>query len=94
VVSCHEIADGKQIWRERVGGDFHSSPIRIGDRILAVSRQGEVIVLAADRKFELLARNHLDDLVVATPAVSNDRLYVRGETTLFCIGTPQSNSEE
>ncbi len=88
VVSCHDVATGKERWRERVGGDFHSSPIRIGDRILAASRQGEVIVLAAAPKFELLARNELNEPCIATPAVSKDRLYVRTQTSLLCIGTP------
>jgi outer membrane protein assembly factor BamB len=93
VVSCHDVATGRQLWRERVGGDFHSSPIRIGDRILAASRDGEVVVLAAAPKFELLARNVLDEPCHATPAVVNDRLYIRTESTLFCIGTPASATE-
>jgi outer membrane protein assembly factor BamB len=88
VVSCHDVATGRQYWRERVGGDFHSSPIRIGNRILAASRQGEVIVLAADREFRLLARNMLDEPCHATPAVAHERLFVRTESTLLCIGEP------
>ena len=71
---------------ERVGGDFHSSPIRIGDRIFGVVADGEVVVLAADRKFKLLARNSLGEPCHATPAVANDRLYVRTESSLLCIG--------
>jgi hypothetical protein len=82
------VATGQQHWRQRVGGDFHSSPIRIGDRILAASRGGEVVVLAAAPKFELLARNVLDEPCIATPAVADDRLYIRTESTLFCIGKP------
>jgi outer membrane protein assembly factor BamB len=92
-VSCHDVATGQQHWRQRIGGDFHSSPIRIGDRILAASRAGEVVVLAAAPKFELLARNVLDEPVVATPAVADDRLYIRTESTLFCIGKPAGSTE-
>jgi outer membrane protein assembly factor BamB len=92
-VSCHDVATGRQHWRERVGGDFHSSPIRIGDRILAASRGGEVVVLAAKTKFELLARNMLDEPCVATPAVADDQLYLRTESTLFCIGKPAGSAE-
>ncbi len=88
VVSCHDVATGRQHWRERVGGDFHSSPVRIGNRVLCASRNGEVVVLAADQKFQLLARNSLDESCTATPAVAHDRLYIRTEATLFCIGTP------
>jgi outer membrane protein assembly factor BamB len=88
VVSCHDVATGRQHWRERVGGDFHSSPLRIGDRIFCASRDGEMVVLAAARKFELLARNQLDEPCHATPAVAHGRLYVRTTSSLICIGEP------
>jgi outer membrane protein assembly factor BamB len=91
VVSCHEAQSGRQHWRERVGGDFHSSPVRIGERIFCASRGGEVVVLAAERKFQLLARNMLDEPCHATPAVANDRLYIRTEAELVCIGEPAGN---
>jgi outer membrane protein assembly factor BamB len=93
VVSCHDVATGRQHWRQRVGGDFHSSPIRIGDRIFAASRGGEVVVLAASQNYHLLARNVLDEPCHATPAVADNRLYVRTESTLYCIGTPASAAE-
>jgi outer membrane protein assembly factor BamB len=88
VVSCHDLATGRQHWRERVGGDFHSSPLRIGDRIFCASREGEVVVLAADRTFKLLARNLLDEPVHATPAIAHNRLYVRTTSSLLSIGEP------
>ncbi|MEX0613959.1 MAG: PQQ-binding-like beta-propeller repeat protein [Pirellulales bacterium] len=88
VVSCHDLATGRQHWRERVGGDFHSSPLRIGNRIFCASRGGEMIVLAADPVFQLLARNMLDEPCHATPAVAHGRLYVRTRSTLMCIGQP------
>lgn len=88
LVSCYDLATGKQNYRERVGGDYHSSPIRIGNRIFGVARNGEVVVLAADRKFEVLARNSLNEPCHATPAVANGRLYLRTEASLVCIGNP------
>jgi outer membrane protein assembly factor BamB len=88
VVSCYDLASGHPNWRQRVGGDFHSSPIRIGNRILAASMKGEVVVLAADRKYQLLARNALNEPCHATPAVADGRLYLRTETSLICVGEP------
>ena len=85
-VSCVDLATGKQNYRQRLGGDFHSSPIRVGNRIFVVARNGDVIVLAADRKFEILARNSLGEPCHATPAVANGRLYIRTESSLNCIG--------
>jgi outer membrane protein assembly factor BamB len=85
-VSCYDVSTGKRHFLERVGGNFHSSPIRIGDRIFCASREGEMVVLAADREFKVLARNTLDEPCHATPAVAHNRLYVRTESTLLCIG--------
>jgi outer membrane protein assembly factor BamB len=86
IVSCFDVATGKRHWMERIGGDFHSSPVAIGGRIFGFSRQGDAIVLVADKEFKELARNSLDEPVVATPAVANGRLYVRTLETLYCIG--------
>jgi len=88
VASCYDVHTGKLHWRQRIGGDYHSSPIRLGNRILAISRQGDAVVLAADPEFKELARNKLGELVVATPAVANHRLYVRTDSNLICIGNP------
>jgi len=43
-------------------------------------------VFAAEPTFRLLARNELGEVVRATPAVADGRLYIRGERHLYCIG--------
>jgi outer membrane protein assembly factor BamB len=91
-VSCYDVSTGKRHFLERVGGNFHSSPLRIGDRIFCASREGEMVVLAAERDFKVLARNALDEPCHATPAVAHDRLYVRTESTLLCIGQREANN--
>ena len=93
VVSCYDVATGHQNWRERIGGDFHSSPLRIGNRIFCISMTGDVIVLAADRKFQELARNPLNEPCHATPAIASDRLYVRTESSLMCVGEPPAAAD-
>lgn len=56
-VSCLDAANGESHWRKRVSGMFHSSPVRIGNRIFGLSKEGEVVVLAAGKEYELIARN-------------------------------------
>jgi outer membrane protein assembly factor BamB len=87
-ISCFDLATGKQNFRQRLGGDFHSSPVRIGNRIFCVARNGDVVVLAVDRKYKELARNSLNEACHATPAVANGRLYLRTESSLICVGEP------
>jgi outer membrane protein assembly factor BamB len=91
VVSCYDLATGKPHWKERIGGDFHSSPLAIGDRIFCPSREGDMIVLSASPTYQLLARNELGEPCHATPAVAHGRLYVRTETSLLCVGDPVNN---
>lgn len=88
IVSCCELATGKKLWRQRVGGDYHSSPLQIGGRIFCPSMQGEMVVVAAEREYKLLARNSIGEACHATPAVADNRLYVRTDKSLFCIGQP------
>jgi hypothetical protein len=85
-VMCVDAATGQQHWRQRVGGKSHGSPIRVGDRIFNVSIDGDVAVIAAAAEFKLLARNLLGEPSRATPAVAHDRLYIRTESSLICIG--------
>jgi hypothetical protein len=49
-----------------------------------------MIVLAADRQFKVLARNPLGEPCHATPAIAHNRLFVRTETELLCVGEPAS----
>lgn len=86
MVTCIDGATGEVHWRERIGGNFHSSPLRIGDRIFCISLTGEVVVLAAKAEYELIARHELGEPVVATPAVASNRLLIRTEHSLLCLG--------
>jgi hypothetical protein len=42
-------------------------------------------VVAASPTFEKLADNRLSDETIASPAVSDGRLYLRGRKALYCI---------
>lgn len=85
-VACLDAKTGEQIWRKRVSGMFHSSPVRIGDRIFGLSKEGDVVVLAASKEYELLGRSSLGERCQATPAVADGRIYYRTESSLICLG--------
>jgi outer membrane protein assembly factor BamB len=85
-VMCVDAATGKQHWRKRVTGKCHGSPIHVDGRLFGVSIDGEVVVIEAKPEFKLLARNSLGEPSRATPAAAHDRLYIRTESSLLCIG--------
>jgi len=44
------------------------------------------VVVKMGEKFEVLATNTLaDEIFVATPAVADGEMYLRGRNTLYCI---------
>jgi outer membrane protein assembly factor BamB len=89
VAGCYEAETGKRAWFERLEGDFVSSPVLINGKIYVTNELGDVYVIAANpASFQVLAKNSLGELVRATPAVADERLFIRGERHLFCIGQP------
>jgi outer membrane protein assembly factor BamB len=90
-VSCVDLATGEEHWRQRVNGKFHSSPVRVGDRIYCVSLDGDVVVLAASKEYKLLGRSALEEPVQATPAVASNRIYFRTDASLICLGQMETN---
>jgi outer membrane protein assembly factor BamB len=90
VVSCLEAATGKMLWREKVGGDYFSSPIRVGNRLYNISRDGQMVVLAAEKQFKLLARFPLGEGTHATPAVADGVMYIRTLTHLMALAPPKT----
>jgi len=86
VVSCLDVSTGEVIWRERVGGSYYSSPVCVNNRLYCASRSGEMVVLAAADRFEVLGRVALGEPVFATPAVANGVMYLRTRTRLLSLG--------
>lgn len=87
IASCHAARTGEEEWNERLdGAGFTASPILIDGKVYAVANNGSVYVFEAGPKFKLLAKNKVAEHVSSTPAVANNRLFIRGEEHLFCIG--------
>jgi hypothetical protein len=42
-------------------------------------------VVRADAEWEILAVNHLDEEIFATPAILDGRIYVRTGAALYCF---------
>ena len=90
ILTCYEAATGKQVYRERIGGtSYTASPVAADGRLYFVSEQGEVRVVKAGEKFELLAVNDMGDVCMAVPAISRGALFVRTQHALYALGGKQ-----
>jgi outer membrane protein assembly factor BamB len=85
LASCLDARTGKVYWQERLPGDFSASPIHADGRIYFESEQGTGIVVRAARKFEQLARNTVDERMLASPAAADGALFMRTEKFLYRV---------
>jgi outer membrane protein assembly factor BamB len=92
-VSCVQAASGEVAWQERLGKHFFCSPVCVAGRLFCVSTTGEVVVIRAADRFELLARNALDETTHSTPAVAGGRMYIHTSKHLVSIGGRAGASE-
>ena len=86
VLRCLDGATGKELYRERLGGDFNSSPIAGDGRIYLSNNDGRTFVVAAGREFKLLATNELGERITASPAVVSRAIIYRTDSHLYRIG--------
>jgi outer membrane protein assembly factor BamB len=86
VVTCADAATGETVWRERLGGIFFASPVAGDGKVYVTSETGEVFVLRAGRKAEVLARNETGQRLLASPALADGRIYLRGDGRLLAVG--------
>jgi outer membrane protein assembly factor BamB len=89
IFDCYELRSGKEIYRQRIehqGGGFSSSPVAADGRIYLSSEDGDIFVVKAGADFRLLATNPMGERLMATPALSDGKMYIRGEKNLFAVG--------
>ena len=85
VAVCLDVADGTEVWVERLGGNFSASPLYAAGRIYFFSHEGVATVIEPGREFRLLAENELDDGFMSSVAVVGEALYLRTRTHLYRI---------
>jgi outer membrane protein assembly factor BamB len=87
---CLDIQTGEEIWQAKLSGGkgmFYSSPILAGDKIYLIREEGMFYVCKiTPAGMEVLNQTEFDDYFVATPVLVNEKILLRGEKNLYCIG--------
>lgn len=64
---------------------IYASPVVANGHVYITGREGLVMVLKDSAKFEIVARNKLNDRIDASPVVLDKELFLRGHEFLYCI---------
>jgi outer membrane protein assembly factor BamB len=88
LLTCLEASTGRELFRERIGapGQYIASPIVADDKVIVASVPGVVTVIQVDNELKVLAKNNFGEQIFATPAVAENRLYLRTEGHLYALG--------
>lgn len=95
VMGVYDAATGRELYKARVGGvghTFSASPIVASGRIYFPDEDGVTVVVKAGAQYEEIAQNDLGEMMLASPAVSGNALFIRTETKLYRIGSSMIGS--
>src|SRR6185295_19331007 len=98
--SCHDAKTGKEIYpKVRIDAGvnaFTSSPWAYNGKIFCLSEDGDTFVIQAGAEFKVLAKNSLDEMCMATPAIARGSLIIRTASNLYRIAksSPAANTKK
>ena len=87
-VSCLDPTTGKPHYeRQRLGasGEYYASPIGVSGKVLIASQPGKIIILKAADDFEILSTIDFKEKILASPALADNRLYIRTDKHLWAF---------
>ncbi len=88
VLVAYKVATGERIYQERLGGtggSFSASLVAADGKVYASSEDGDVFVIKAGPAYELLAKNPVGEVLMATPAISDGLIIFRGQKNIVAI---------
>lgn len=88
ILTCYNARTGERVYQQRIadkGGAYSASPIAADGKLYLTSEDGEIFVVKAGPKYELLASNPMGEVCMATPAISDGMVIVRTQHHVFGI---------
>jgi len=85
IFTCLDAKTGAEHYRERIGGNYSSSPTFADGKIYVHNREGLTTVIKPGKQFEVLEKNQLPGKIFASLAAVDRALYLRTDTALYRI---------
>ena len=84
-IHCLDAATGAHIWKHETNEAIWGSVLLVGDRLYVGNVGGDMTVLRAGRRKEVLGRIEMDGALYSPPAPIGDALYVATANRLYFI---------
>ncbi len=83
ILSCADIDSGKIDWKLRLKGAFSATPVVSTGHMYLVNEDGVVQVVSLEGSGKIVDQIDLESVVLGTPAIADDALYIRGDGKLW-----------
>jgi len=91
--NCFNTRTGERLWQGRLGRHYSGSLVTAAGLVYFIADDGVTKIVKPGPKLEVVATNQLGEFTYASPAIAHDRLYIRGERNLFCVGQAAAGSQ-
>ena len=85
MVTCLDAMTGKVIWKEKLSGNFNSSPVYAAGNIYFFNVKGDCTIIKPGETFQKVAENNIGETVKAVPVFVNNKVILRTEKHLVVI---------
>ncbi|RPH33898.1 MAG: hypothetical protein EHM93_02710 [Bacteroidales bacterium] len=87
-LNCYDAKTGEKKYKETLkdGQSFTASPVAADGKLYFTSEEKGIIVVKAGPEFEQITINPIGEICMASPAISDGFIFVRGQHHLFCFG--------
>ena len=84
-LTCYDAMTGEVKYKESLNEAFSASGIAADGKVYFTSEEGNVYVVKAGSAFQLLSKNALKDICMATPAISGNNLFFRTQHYMIAV---------
>jgi outer membrane protein assembly factor BamB len=83
ILSCALVSDGTVVWQKRLEGSYWATPVLIDDYLICANQDGQLKIVSLSKKGEVTAQMELEEPLLASPAVSDDGVFIRSDRHLW-----------
>ncbi len=86
-LTCRDGKSGEMKWREKIPGNFSSSPVLVDDKLYLATEDGVAYVATVSPEgCEIAFELEMEERILASPALIDGALFLRSEEHLWKIG--------
>jgi outer membrane protein assembly factor BamB len=90
ILTAYNATSGERLYRSRVGGGgaFSASPVAADGRLYFANEDGDIFIVRAGPEYVELGKRSMNEVIMATPAISDGTILIRTLGHLYAVGEP------